>query len=49
MPGPADGDNMIVVMIQTIIIKKRNQMIKIPRALRGGIFYFDLGTTQRGI
>jgi len=39
MPGTADGDNMIVVMIHTIIIKKTNQMIKIPRAIRRGIFF----------
>jgi len=38
MPGPADGDNMIVVMTQTIIIEKTNQLIKIPLALGRGIF-----------
>jgi hypothetical protein len=43
MHGPADGDNMIVVMIQTIIIKKNNQVDKIPLALGRGIFYLAFG------
>jgi len=41
MPGPADGDSMIVIMTQTIAIKKTNQ-VENPSRLRLRDFFLLL-------
>ena len=46
MQCPANGDNMIVVIIQTII-KESNQINKKPSRLRQRVFYLCINAAGR--